>query len=139
MLLRFRTGSELTKPSCCPLVILLGSRISRLRVSSFFPSFLPSLIFFFATRLARPLCHPLAPSLSLPSRYPAKASHVRACSAVHVFTLERALHEILAGCAFIRDESDRCLPHPPESRAPTLLVLNYARGTLLFSPFLVPG
>lgn len=64
MLLRFRTGSELTKPSSCPLVILLGSRISRLRVSSFFPSFLPSLIFSsplgwrdLSPTLLPPLCH----------------------------------------------------------------------------------
>lgn len=84
----------------------------------------------------RPLSLSLSP-FSLPLlRYPAKAGHVRACSPVrvHARIVRYTTGYRPAARLYATNPIDVCLIPRRESRAPTLLVLNYARGNVtLFS------
>lgn len=124
-LLRFRVGSGLTERTASPLGLVIPRCFLEFR----------------ATPAARPA--PLAPVRSggrarvwlqpsrRCSRYPAKTGHVRACSPVHVNARTCVTRRTGRLRVYMRRTRSMSMPHPPRRAAlsPTLLVLNYARGT----------
>ena len=143
MLLRFRVGSGLTESLFSPFPSLLFSlslsRTLYLYFSLFLrysvlPHFAPSCITllslvspfapFFLRHSASESSHPPgrpfaapSPSLSLPSRYPAKAGHVRACSAVHVHARTCVTRDTGRLRVYTRRIRSMSAPSPGEQRS----------------------